>query len=565
MRFFWLAMLALYPVSASAERLLDLGEIRFNHNSGSSYNGGFSSAPSAGSTARFMVSGSNAQFYSGTAYVYEPTSGFVDVCPEMGAAYNASLLAACVPFSSATGAWPCDNPSYTHNNWSSSLGDSIALSMSGVSSGSSSTNCSNLNANGTTTALPNVTVNYHWCGADQSPKKYMQADGTCTTVSNGSECPEGTVEQGFRDSSGGLRSHCGPALPTSNFEGCTFNGDGTMSCAGDPEVCDDPMSIYDGRSICASEKNACTKAGGTFGFAGSGAEMNALCIPFDDAEQIPTCADLSAPVQNPDNSWRCLSSSELEFNDGWLGDPNVNPSANPDDNDGDGIPNAVDETPDGGYIVPGRPASDIDGDGIPDIEDSDMDGDGINNGSDDDADGDGLLNEDDPTPDGDLDAGTDDEIEGEGEGETTENEVSGGVSCDVAPTCSGDAAACSVVIQSWKTRCAAEDLTEEIGDSADGGIGDANTASNSLIDTFEQTALASLGESSGLVAADGLGDSLSNALGFSYSCQDWVFSYQSISASITCADTAPLRTLLASAFGIFTLIAVFQIATRSPE
>ncbi len=48
MRFFWLALLALYPVSASAERLLDLGEIRFNHNSDSSYNGQLSPAPGLG-------------------------------------------------------------------------------------------------------------------------------------------------------------------------------------------------------------------------------------------------------------------------------------------------------------------------------------------------------------------------------------------------------------------------------------------------------------------------------------------------------------------------------------
>jgi len=494
MRFFWLALLVLYPVSGSAERLLDLGEIRFNHNSDSSYNGSFSSLPEPES----LLS------YNWGSYRCGP--------------YQSSPVAACC----------YNNPGEMgHGACGSGGGWTI------------------------TPLIPGVSCN---CDAWETNEP--------------AECPDGSVEQTYIED-GIERRHCGPDLNPENQDNCMFNPDGSMFCdgqSGEPEEgCNDPLSIYDGNSICASDKNACTRAGGTFGFAGSGSEMNGICIPFDDAEQIPTCSDLSAPIQNSDGSWRCLYSSELDINDGWLSDPNINPNFDPDDLDGDGIPNADDDSPNGGTFVPGRLPSDIDGDGIPDLEDGDMDGDGINNGSDDDADGDGILNEDDPTPDGDLDAGTDDEIEEEEE----ENEVSGGQSCDAAPTCSGDAAACAVVLQSWKTRCAteelADELTEEINEGDDGGLGDANTASNSLIDTFEQTALSSLGESSGLVAADGLGDSLSDALGFSYSCQDWVFSYQSINASITCSDTAPLRTLLAWAFGIFTLIAVFQIATRSPE
>jgi hypothetical protein len=367
---------------------------------------------------------------------------------------------------------------------------------------------------------------------------------------------------------GVLQSHCGPDLPfANNDQGCTFNGDGSMSCdnhVSGSEGCDDPLSVYDGRSICASEKNACTRAGGSFGFVGAGSQMNAVCVPFDDGAQIPTCADLSAPIQSSAGDWRCLAASELEFNDGWLSDPNLNPEADPDDTDGDGVPNALDPTPNGGYIIPGRAPSDIDGDGIPDLEDGDMDGDGINNGSDDDADGDGILNEDDPTPDGDLDEGTEDELVEEEEGEETE--VTGGSSCDASPMCSGPDDACSIVIQMWKTRCAteelAETLTEEVADGDDGGIADATTASNALIDSYEETAIEFLNESSGIGAPSGLGGLLTDSLSLSFACRSWDFNYLNIEASITCEDTAPLRELLSWVAGIFTLIAVFEIATR---
>jgi len=571
MRFFWLALLVLYPVSASAERLLDLGEIRFNHNSGSQYNGSFSEAPAGGWTY-----GRTRILSSSLAVGWSSASEVTDHCGAVTDLIGDQPTQDCIDDCTARwGGSMCLGPS----GWSTTAEHCAGLereyymqstsSCFTVGSGSCTVTC--VWEEGGMERPSSIQAYYEWSGVDDGNACAMNPEtGGCEAGENpgGGSCPEGTVEQTFV-TNGETRSHCGPDLNPENQNNCMFNPDGSMFCDGDsgePEQgCNDPLSIYEGNSICASDKNACTRAGGTFGFAGSGAEMNGICIPFDDAEQIPTCSDLSAPIQSSDGSWRCLYASELDINDGWLTDPNINPNFNPDDLDGDGVPNSLDETPNGGYIIPGRPPSDIDGDGIPDLEDGDMDGDGINNGSDDDSDGDGILNEDDPTPDGDLDEGTDDEIEEEEE----ENEVSGGASCDAAPTCSGDDSSCFIVIQSWKTRCAleglADGLTEEINEGADGGLGEANTASNSLIDTFEQTALASLGESSGLVAADGLGDSLSTALGFSYSCQDWVFSYQSINASITCADTAPLRSLLSWAFGLFTLIAVFQIATRSPE
>lgn len=62
----------------------------------------------------------------------------------------------------------------------------------------------------------------------------------------------------------------------------------------------------------------------------------------------------------------------------------------PADNDGDGIPNIVDD--------------DVDGDGIPNGEDGDVDGDGKPNSDDADIDGDGFSNDDDPDIDGDGEA-----------------------------------------------------------------------------------------------------------------------------------------------------------------
>jgi hypothetical protein len=496
------------------------------------------------------------------SFDYYP-GGVQDFCPAIGAGKIAQWQATCVPNSTGSN---CEPGSMNFQAGTVAF-DAMTLAEAGTGNWSGSYKCWNWIIPGDPTSAQSmgnsVVVYFSGCGSDQSPKMYMQDDGTCSPTSNGTECPEGTVEQTFV-TNGETRSHCGPALNPENQDNCTFNPDGSMSCwdlnSGELEQgCDDPLSIYDGNSICASDKNACTRAGGTFGFAGAGAEMNGICIPFDDAQDIPTCADLSAPVQSSNGSWRCLTSGELDINPNH-NNPNNNPAVDPDDLDGDGIHNADDDSPNGGTFVPGRPPSDIDGDGIPDLEDGDMDGDGVNNGSDDDSDGDGILNEDDPTPDGDLDGGTDDEVVDEEE--ESENEVSGGGSCDAAPTCSGDEAACAVVLQSWETRCAVDELTEEIEETDDAGLADSDAASNSLIDTYEETAIEFLSEGTGIAAPSGIGGLLTDSLSLSFTCQPWDFNYLNISASITCADTAPLRNLLSWAAGIFTLIAVFEIATR---
>ena len=86
---------------------------------------------------------------------------------------------------------------------------------------------------------------------------------------------------------------------------------------------------------------------------------------------------------------------------------------------------------------------DTDGDGIPDRNDPDIDGDGIPNGQDPDRDGDGIPNED------------------ESDGDSYGN-VSGGQTCSSRPACSGDPVSCSIVLQTWSTRCESRKIGQGI-------------------------------------------------------------------------------------------------------
>lgn len=75
-----------------------------------------------------------------------------------------------------------------------------------------------------------------------------------------------------------------------------------------------------------------------------------------------------------------------------------------------------------------------------------------------DYDNDGTPDVDDPYPD-DTDNGDD-----SGEGDEKDNSASGGATCGGAPACSGDGIACAILFQTWKTRCAVENL------DGDGGV-----------------------------------------------------------------------------------------------
>lgn len=86
--------------------------------------------------------------------------------------------------------------------------------------------------------------------------------------------------------------------------------------------------------------------------------------------------------------------------------------------------------------------------------------------------------------------------EGEGEGGGTcegddcgegEGSVSGGVTCDTAPSCSGDALECRTILEQWRTRCIEPlgegDLSAAMGYSASEGVGTSEFNASSSIDT----------------------------------------------------------------------------------
>jgi len=185
----------------------------------------------------------------------------------------------------------------------------------------------------------------------------------------------------------------------------------------DDDACEDVIGYFNDIQLCNDDKNDCEAIGGTYGAFGIDGDIEtAICLPDDYADQLPTC-DISSvqilTVNSTDDVGGFGCSSSL----GDIEDPV----------EGDTTSNTPEE-------------SDIDGDGIPDRNDADMDGDGIVNGSDPDADGDGIPDVDDP------EVGGDDQ----------ENSVSGGGSCDVRPSCTGDAVQCAILFQTYSTRCAIE-------------------------------------------------------------------------------------------------------------
>jgi hypothetical protein len=97
----------------------------------------------------------------------------------------------------------------------------------------------------------------------------------------------------------------------------------------------------------------------------------------------------------------------------------------------------------------------------------------------------------DPIDDGDEEPPCDPETETCGDGS-----VEGGESCDVPPTCTGDALQCAIIDQSWRTRCveeldpaemvAAVGLTDADGDGVEEGNGEGLPgAGDAAIDVME--------------------------------------------------------------------------------
>lgn len=107
------------------------------------------------------------------------------------------------------------------------------------------------------------------------------------------------------------------------------------------------------------------------------------------------------------------------------------------------------------------PAPDADSDGAPDDEDAFPD----NPNESQDTDGDGIGDNADSAPD-DADNGADD-----GTGDESDNQAGGGGTCQAPPSCSGDGIACASLFQQWRTRCAIEGLSNQLGNGDGGGTG----------------------------------------------------------------------------------------------
>lgn len=224
---------------------------------------------------------------------------------------------------------------------------------------------------------------------------------------------------------------CGPGERSQDF---TVGGQISYHCVpdyfGDDEPCNDVAGYFNDKQVCNDDRNDCEATGGSYGFIGG--DNLATCIPSDYGDQLPTCDSGTVNTYNEDggNGFACSAPEDHT----------------PEDSEDS---SSADET-------------DTDGDGLADKDDDDIDGDGVPNGSDPDVDGDGIANGDDLTPNGES---------AEATGEEEESSASGGGSCGSRPSCKGDAIACAILYQNWKTRCEVEKLNSQGEDSVSGGEG----------------------------------------------------------------------------------------------
>lgn len=183
----------------------------------------------------------------------------------------------------------------------------------------------------------------------------------------------------------------------------------------DEQECENVLGYANDAQVCIDDQDDCTATGGSYGTIALGdGTPEAVCIPSDYADDLPTCDFGTVNVVIPElDGFGFACSGPL--------DPPL--PDDPTEND------VVDQ--------------DTDGDGVPDRNDPDIDGDGIPNSSDPDIDGDGVDNED--------------ETESDNNGT-----VSGGGTCNSRPSCSGDPVACSIVLQTWATRCESKEIGQGI-------------------------------------------------------------------------------------------------------
>lgn len=183
----------------------------------------------------------------------------------------------------------------------------------------------------------------------------------------------------------------------------------------DEQECQNVLGYANDAQVCIDDQESCTAQGGSYGTISFGdGTPEAVCIPSDYGDDIPNCDIGTVNVVIPQlDGFGFACSSPL--------DPPL-----PDDPTDQDV---LDQ--------------DTDNDGIPDRQDPDIDGDGVPNSQDPDIDGDGVPNED--------------ETESDNNGT-----VNGGLTCSARPSCSGDPVQCSVVLQTWSTRCEAKEIGQGI-------------------------------------------------------------------------------------------------------
>lgn len=277
--------------------------------------------------------------------------------------------------------------------------------------------------------------------------------------------------------------------------------------------------------VCADELGACDSSGGSVTKDSLGVVR---CTPDQADDGLPSCSSGQTITYNSaSQAFTCKNISDQ---------PDTIPTSTPDE-------------------------PDADNDGIPDKDDSDMDGDGISNSLDADTDGDGIPNADDPTPNGSSGDG-----DGTGGGE---NSLTGGGNCEDKPDCKGDPIECAIVWQTWKTRCAAEQIVEELPDDQvdpDNYIAwsDEEQRVDDAYDAFEQE-LEITSDQQTLAETDSLKSSILSALPSIPGCTDLVMSFAKGDITVSCSRMASIRDVIGWAFYVLTAYMLFQIAITPIE
>lgn len=192
----------------------------------------------------------------------------------------------------------------------------------------------------------------------------------------------------------------------------------------DGEECQDVAGTFNGHEVCNDDKNDCESGGsGTYGFVGYNGEIaTAVCIPFEYADDLPTCSSTGAIVlvKNSAGEGSFVCDSPI-VPTGEEDNDITNPSDEPDPNETDPLNCTGAECSDSG--ISDSPGGD--NSTVPDVCE-------------------GACDPNDP-----------------GTWSEGSSSVSGGGNCEQQPSCQGDAIFCSMNYQLWRMRCDAEKDIEE--------------------------------------------------------------------------------------------------------